>query len=99
MDSDTRYQRSATVVTREVSGETIVVPVRGGVGDLDGLFTFNEIASGIWQMLAASHTAEELVHWVRERYDVTEPQARADVAGFLEELRGQGLVHELAHEV
>jgi len=82
------------VVTREVAGETIVVPVRGGVGDLNGLFTFNEIASGIWQLLAASRTADEVAAWVRERYEVSEEQARADVGGFLEELRRQGLVNE-----
>jgi len=89
-----KYVRSETVVTREVAGETIVVPVRGGVGDLNGLFTFNEIASGIWQLLAASRTADEVAAWVRERYEVSEEQARTDVDGFLEELRRQGLVHE-----
>jgi len=89
-----KYVRSETVVTREVAGETIVVPVRGGVGDLNGLFTFNEIASGIWQLLAASRTADEVAAWVRERYEVSEEQARTDVGGFLEELRRQGLVHE-----
>jgi hypothetical protein len=89
-----KYVRSETVVTREVAGETIVVPVRGGVGDLDGLFTFNEIASGIWQLLAASSTADEVAAWVREQYEVSEEQARNDVAGFLAELQKQGLVHE-----
>jgi hypothetical protein len=89
-----KFVRSETVVTREVAGETIVVPVRGGVGDLNGLFTFNEIASGIWQLLAASRTADEVAAWVGERYEVSEEQARTDVAGFLEELQRQGLVHQ-----
>lgn len=90
-----KYVRSEAVVTREVGGETIVVPVRGGVGDLTGLFTFNEIASGIWQLLAEGHSADEVVLWVQEHYEVGEEQARADVGGFLEELRQQGLVHEV----
>ncbi|HKO03098.1 MAG TPA: PqqD family protein [Candidatus Acidoferrales bacterium] len=89
-----KFVRSETVVTREVAGESIVVPVRGGVGDLDGLFTLNEIASGIWQLLATSRSAEEVAEWVRERYEVSEEQARTDVSGFLEELQRQGLVHE-----
>jgi len=93
-----RFQRITTVVTREVGGETIVVPVRGGVGDLDGLFTFNEIAAGIWQLLAASRTMDEVIAWVHERYEVTEQQARIDVCGFLEELRRQGLLSEFARE-
>jgi Coenzyme PQQ synthesis protein D (PqqD) len=89
-----KYVRNETVVTREIGGETIVVPVRGGVGDLTGLFTFNEIASGIWQLLAEGRTTDEVAHWVEENYEVGEEQARTDVANFLEELRQQGLVHE-----
>jgi len=89
-----RYVRSRTVVTREVAGETIVVPVRGGVGDLDGLFTFNGVASDIWRWLEAGCTVEEVSAWVHEHYEVSEEQAHTDVAAFLEELRSQGLVHE-----
>jgi len=89
-----RFVRSDTVVTREIGGETIVVPVRGGVGDLAGLFTFNEIATEIWKLLAEGRTVEEVTLWVEERYDVSAEQARADIGGFLEELRQQGLVHE-----
>jgi len=80
------------VVTREVAGETIVVPVRGGVGDLTGLFTFNEIASGIWKQLAEGRTAEEVVVWVEANYEVGEERARADVTRFIGELQAQGLV-------
>jgi hypothetical protein len=83
------------VVTREVAGETIAVPVRGGVGDLDGLFTFNQVAADIWQLLAASHTAEEVAVWIQGRYEVSEEQARVDVGHFLEELRSQGLIREV----
>lgn len=90
-----KYVRSETVVTREVGGETIVVPVRGGVGDLTGLFTFNEIASGIWQLLSEGRTADEVTLWVREHYEVEKDQAQSDVGGFLEELRRQGLVLEV----
>jgi hypothetical protein len=90
-----KFVRSGAVVTREIGGETIVVPVRGGVGDLTGLFTFNEIAAGIWQLLSEGRTADEVVLWVEEHYEVSEEQARADVGGFLEELRQQGLVDEV----
>ena len=39
-------------------------------------------------------TSHQVAAWVRDRYEVSEEQARADVGGFLEELRRQGLVHE-----
>ena len=83
------------MVTREVGGETIVVPIRGGVGDLTGLFTFNPIGSGIWQLLAEKRSVDDVVCWVQENYEVSEEQARTDTGTFLEELRKQGLVHEV----
>ena len=88
----TKYIRSESVVTREIAEETIVVPVRGGVGDLDGLFTFNEVGAGIWRMLGDGRTAEELAGWVRENFEVSEAQAREDVTIFLGQLEKQGLV-------
>jgi hypothetical protein len=87
-----RYIRNSGVITRAVAGETIVVPVRGGVGDLDGLFTFNELGSDIWAYLETGHTADEVVDWVSGRYAVSLEQARADVSVFLSELREQGLI-------
>jgi hypothetical protein len=88
----TRYQRNTEVVTRKVAEETIVVPLRGGVGDLDGLFTLNEIGSEIWRLLGDGRTAEEIAGWVAEHYEVSESQARTDVNGFLAGLQEQGLV-------
>jgi hypothetical protein len=88
-----KFVRSASVVTRVVAGETIVVPIRGGVGDLDGLFTFNELGSGIWELLEAGRTPEELAAWVADCYEVSAEQACRDVTSFLEELRQQGLIH------
>lgn len=88
----TRYQRNSEVVTRKVAEETIVVPVRGGVGDLDGLFTFNEVGSEIWRLLGDGRTAEEIAGWVAEQYEVSEEQARTDVSSFLAGLEEQGLV-------
>jgi len=38
-DSEHRFTKGDGFVTRNIAGETIIVPVRGGVGDLDSIFT------------------------------------------------------------
>ena len=89
-----RYVRSSTVVSREIAGETLVVPVRGGVGDLDSIFSFNPLGSELWNLLQAGNSVKEMTDWVEERYDVTFEQALADIQAFIGELSRAGLVHQ-----
>jgi hypothetical protein len=84
--------RSEDVVSRDIAGETLVVPVRRGVGDLDSVYTFNELGAHVWLLLEQGRTTEELVDWVRARFHVPAEQAFGDVARFIAELREERLV-------
>jgi hypothetical protein len=84
--------RGADVVSREIAGETLVVPIRKGVGDLDSVYTFNELGARLWLMLEQGRTAEELAEWVRVTFNVPVERAFGDVARFISELREERLV-------
>ena len=92
--SPTKYLRSSTVVSREIAGETLVVPVRGGVGDLDAIFSFNTLGSDLWNLLQAGTSVEEMAEWVEQRYEVTFQQALADIQAFIDELSRVRLVRQ-----
>jgi hypothetical protein len=92
--STAKYVRTSGVVSREVAGEMLVVPIRGGVGDLDAIFSFNALGSDLWELLKAGTSIEEMTVWVVERYEVTAEQATRDIQAFIEELSRSGLVHE-----
>jgi hypothetical protein len=70
----------------------LAVPVRHGVGDLDSVYTFNELGAHIWLLLEQGRTTEELADWIRANYEVTAEQAFADVARFVAELRAERLL-------
>jgi hypothetical protein len=91
--SDTQiFVRSRAVVSRVVAGETLIVPVRGKVGDLASIYSFNETGSLIWKLLDSPRAVGELVSGVAEEYLVDTEQVRQDVVRFLSEMRGEGLV-------
>jgi len=90
------FVRSQSVVSRRVSGETLIVPVRGVVGDLASIYTFNEVASLIWQLLEMPRDLSELVSAVEHEYDVDPQQAQQDVSKFLNDMLSVGLV-EVPH--
>jgi hypothetical protein len=87
-----RHARSTTIVSRDVAGETIVVPICRGVGDLDSVYTFNSVGRNLWRLLENGQTAEELANWVGAHYEVDAQQAVADVQSYLAELQEIGLV-------
>jgi hypothetical protein len=86
------FTRSRSVVSRVVAGETLIVPVRGKVGDLASIYSFNGTGSLIWQLLDSPHDLAELIDAVEREYDVEPEQAQKDVAQFLNDMLSVGLV-------
>jgi Coenzyme PQQ synthesis protein D (PqqD) len=91
----TRYVRNTAIVSRDVAGETIVVPICRGAGDLESVYMFNRLGQELWLLLEESRTGEELANWVTARYGVDAEQAFADVQKYLAELRETGLIRNL----
>jgi hypothetical protein len=90
-----RLTRNTAIVSREVAGETIVVPICRGVGDLDSVYTFNSVGKSLWRFLEQGRTAEELANWVATHYQVEAEQAARDVQSYLTELQEIGLIRVL----
>ena len=94
-----KYVRCSKVVSRSIADETLVVPIRGGVGDLDSIYSFNPVGSDLWALLEKEVTLEEMCGWVTEHYEVTEEQALGDIREFVGELVGTGLVVSVTEPV
>ena len=88
--------RSRSVVARVVAGETLLVPIRGKVGDLASIYSFNGTGTLIWKMLESPRTVKQLAEGVADAYDVDQAQAEVDVAGFVSEMKAVGLVEVAA---
>lgn len=79
-------------VTRQVAGETLIVPVSGNIADLESIFVLNEVGSHIWHLLGSPVTVDDLVRAVVSTFDVKADVARADVLTFLDDLASRRLV-------
>jgi hypothetical protein len=86
------YVRSSSVVSRVIAGETLIVPVRGGVGDLASIYSLNEVASSIWTAIAQPCGQDEIVERIAEEFSGEGPQVEQDVKCFLAEMQSAGLV-------
>jgi len=92
VDLDAVYQRSESLVTRDLAGERIIVPVRRNVGDLNSIYTLNPMANQIWSMLDGERTVADIVRVLGQEYDSHAATLAKDVCQVLEDLAGEGLV-------
>lgn len=86
------YVRSDSVVSRVIAGEMLIVPVRKGVGDLASIYSLNEVASFIWQMIEQPRPKDEIVQSTEQNFAGRRDEIERDVEAFLGEMSSVGLV-------
>jgi len=92
MDPTTVFKPKGEYAIREIGGETILVPVKSGVAELDSVFTLNEVGSVIWAGVSGRKSFREIVEAVVSQFEVPEESALRDSEEFLTALRERGLV-------
>jgi hypothetical protein len=95
VQSDARFIRNREVVSRQIEGELIIVPIRRGVGDLNSLYTLNPVGSILWEYMTEGHTVPEMVSRVCDEFDVATSQAQADIQEFLRSMLEEKLISPL----
>lgn len=84
---ETVYKYSEDVVSREIEGELIIVPLVAGIGDMeDELFTMNETGKAIWDRFDGKTSLDEIIKALQKNYQVAPEVIEKDVLGLVEEL-------------
>lgn len=89
------FRRNADVVDRHILDETLLVPIRGQLSDLQRIFSLNPVAEFIWSQLDGVQDLSAIAEKVTGAFEVAPEEAEADVAGFVADLAAAGLVTEL----
>ena len=88
----TRFAKKGEFVSRRIAAETLLVPVRGRIGDLDSIYSLSEVASLIWNGIDGEATVAQLVQGVCAEFDVAPETAQSDTLQFLAQLQHAGLI-------
>jgi hypothetical protein len=82
---DKTYVPSEDIVSREIEGEVIIVPLVAGIGDMeDELYTLNETGQAAWKLLDGTRTLKEVAQELSQEFEGEE--IVHDVLGFVTEL-------------
>lgn len=80
------YKQADSLVSREIAGEMLLVPLQNNIGDLESIYTLNETGAYIWANLDGSHTLKDVCAGLVSEYDVPEESAWEDVIYFVNSL-------------
>jgi hypothetical protein len=83
---DKVYSKSDSIVFRKIADEFILVPIRQNVGDLESIYTLNETAACIWELIDGKMKIEEIKEKLIEEFEVTPEEAEKDIVEHLMQL-------------
>lgn len=92
--ADSRLSRLDQVVVRDIAGETLLIPIRSNIAQLDSVFVLNETGKFIWENLDGSKSLHGIVTLLCDTFEVEGNEAEADVDEFVGLLASAGLVTE-----
>ena len=80
------------LITRNIAGDIILVPVGKAVYESNGLFVLSELGGFIWERIPQAECREDILRAVLEEYDVSEVEARKDIDEFFAKLEELGIL-------
>ena len=88
------FRKLGEIVARDIAGETILVPVRGNLADMQRIFSLSPVAAFLWEQIDGRQDLEVILSKVIEDFEVEREDATSDLLEFIEELVTAGLVEE-----
>ena len=92
---DDRYQKDPSMVSREIAGEVILVPIRQNVGDLESIYTLNETAARAWSLIDGLHTVMDIQEAIVAEFEVEDNEAQQDLIELIENLESISAVEKV----
>ena len=77
---------------RQVGSESILVPIRNRVGDLDSVYVFTTVAARIWSLLDGNRDVDRVVTMICDEYEVDSGVVRGDLEELLGSLEAADLI-------
>jgi hypothetical protein len=90
--TEPKYIRNNAYIFRKVVDELILVPVHKNVADMDAIYTLNEVAAFLWELLEQPKTKAEMQLALMDNYSVDPDVAAQDLNEFLESLQALGAI-------
>lgn len=80
------YQKSPHLVYRKIAGEFVLVPIRKNVGDLESIYTLNEVGARIWELIDGKRKIGKIKQKIIAEFEVSPQKAEKDLFNLIKQL-------------
>ena len=86
------FKKREEIVTREIAGETLLVPIRGRLADMQNIFSLNPVADYIWRQMNGEKSVDKIGREILENYDMGKEEVDKDLQEFINDLLKEDLI-------
>ena len=95
MDPDTIYAPSEKIISRDILGEIVIVPIESGIADFsDSMFSFNETGTLAWKCMEQKKTISQICTAIAKEYDAGMDEIEQGLKKLITELLEKELIVE-----
>jgi hypothetical protein len=89
---DKVYKKSDSIVSRKIADEFLLVPIKQNVGDLESIYTLNEVATRVWELIDGKKKVKEIKDKIVEEFEVASQEVEKDLTNLLKQLMAVGAI-------
>jgi len=89
------YSKNPDIIFRKIADEFILVPIRQKAVDLRSVYTMNQTAAFIWELIDSQRSVLQIKEKVAEEFEVGSGQVQADVSEILSQLEALSLIQKI----
>ena len=79
-------------MARQIAGEFILVPIRQSAGEVESIYTLNEVGTRIWELLDGQRSLLQIRDLLVDEFEVSPEEAETDLLEFMQGLESVAAV-------
>jgi len=80
------YRHHPNIVSRSIAGDMVLVPIRKNIADMESIYTLNETAARIWELVDGINTLDTIHNKICEEFDIQSEEAKTDLLELIDQL-------------
>lgn len=89
---ESRFTKDPSIVFRKVADEFILVPIKQKASDIESIYTMNDVASRIWELIDGEKSLGDIRTIIIKEFEVGPEEAEKDLVEFSKQLEKIGAV-------
>jgi len=87
MDEKLVLRKNPDMVTRKIDKETILVPIFKTSIDMNCIYTFNKVASDVWDLIDGKKSLKDIKGMILKKFDTTPKEMDKEMSKLLKDLK------------